>query len=281
MTFPLGGGRSIQLSYGAVRLCGLFVDWVCSFASESWLCDGTSGTFRSEMRAGFRGLAVRVPGRQLYSPQGCAGHHQVCAECVTEPVPGAADANLQPAVISSLFSVGFFRPFPPVLARISGMASRAPPLQSRRFRPRRRLSVLRFLWWSRERSPVHFLYWRGVRGGRLWLATPVAVAIERCAATKNRPRAVAGAVRDALTRVVRATAPGRHARRVPTLRLDARHHCDGLVDLPTVTLDLAQHRCDGLRDGQHRADLGHHRHLDLRCGQAFIAGASRGCRFGP
>lgn len=151
----------------------------------------------------------------------------------------------------------------------------------------------------------------------MWLTTPVAVAIERCAATKNRPRAVAGAVRDALTRVVRAPAPGRPARRVPPLHFDAlhlanvdevdaldhqvgsavpldreqliphfvesshRHHCDGLVDLPTVTLDLAQHRCDGLRDGQHRADLGHHRHLDLRCGQAFIAGASRGCRFGP
>jgi len=56
-----------------------------------------------------------------------------------------------------------------VLARFSGLASRALPLRSRRFCPHRRLSVLRFLWWPRERSRGHFLCWRGFRGGRLWL----------------------------------------------------------------------------------------------------------------
>ena len=72
----------------------------------------------------------------------------------------------------------FFRPFPPVLARVRGLASRAPPPRNWCFRPRRRLSVLRFLWWPRERSRGHFLCWRGFRGGRLWLATPVAVATQ-------------------------------------------------------------------------------------------------------
>lgn len=74
--------------------------------------------------------------------------------------------------------LGFFLPVHPVLARFPGLASRAPPLRSRRFRPRRRLSVLRFLWWSRERSRGHFLCWRGFRCGRLWSATPVAVATD-------------------------------------------------------------------------------------------------------
>ena len=83
--------------------------------------------------------------------------------------------------------LGFFLPVPPVLARFSGLASRAPPLRSRRFCPHRRLSVLRFLWWPRERSRGHFLCWRGFRGGRLWLATPVAVATECQAATKKPP----------------------------------------------------------------------------------------------
>lgn len=85
-------------------------------------------------------------------------------------------------------SVGIFLPVPPVLARFSGLASRAPPLRSRRFRPRRRLSVLRFLWWPRERSRGHFLCWRGFRGGGLWLATPVAVATECRAAAKKTAR---------------------------------------------------------------------------------------------
>ena len=95
----------------------------------------------------------------------------------------------------------FFRPFPPVLARFPGMASRAPPLRSRRFRPHRRLSVLRFLWWSRERSRGHFLCWRGFRGAWLWLATPVAVAtqdgrlVDRYAVGCSRPQAVLGALR--------------------------------------------------------------------------------------
>lgn len=74
--------------------------------------------------------------------------------------------------------LGFFLPVTPVLARFPGLASRAAPLRSRRFRPRRRLSVLRFLWWSRERSRGHFLCWHGFIGGRLWSATPVAVATE-------------------------------------------------------------------------------------------------------
>ena len=46
----------------------------------------------------------------------------------------------------------FFRPFPPVLARVRGLASRAPPLQTLRFCTRQRLSVRRFLWWPRERA---------------------------------------------------------------------------------------------------------------------------------
>ena len=46
----------------------------------------------------------------------------------------------------------FFSRFPPVLARFPGLASRAPPIQTLRFRPRQRLSVRRFLWWSRERA---------------------------------------------------------------------------------------------------------------------------------
>ncbi len=65
----------------------------------------------------------------------------------------------------------FFSPVPPVLARFPGMASRAPPLQTPCFQPRRRLSVLRFLHGSRERARGHFLCWRGFAGDWLWLAT--------------------------------------------------------------------------------------------------------------
>ena len=94
-----------------------------------------------------------------------------------------ADAGSNPASSTNTQNpnphrLGFFLPVPPVLARFSGLASRAPPLRSRRFCPHRRLSVLRFLWWPRERSRGHFLCWRGFRGGRLWLATPVAVATQ-------------------------------------------------------------------------------------------------------
>lgn len=92
-------------------------------------------------------------------------------------------------------SVGFFRLLFPVLARYPGMASRAPLLQNSRFLPHRRLSVLRFLWWSRERSRGHFLCWRGFRGGRLWLASPVAVATERHAVTKKLPQQAGDAAR--------------------------------------------------------------------------------------
>ena len=72
----------------------------------------------------------------------------------------------------------FFLPVPPVLARFPGMASRATPLRKRRLCPRRRLSVLCYLRLSRERSRGHFLCWRRFRGGRLWLATPVAGATQ-------------------------------------------------------------------------------------------------------
>ena len=82
----------------------------------------------------------------------------------------------------------FFRPFPPVLARVRGLASRAPPLQTLRFCTHQRLSVRRFLWWPRERARDHFLCWRGFRGGQLWLATPVAVATENRAGTKKTAR---------------------------------------------------------------------------------------------
>ena len=70
----------------------------------------------------------------------------------------------------------FFRLYPPVLARIPGIASRAPAIRTWHFHPGARLSVLRSLWWSRERARGHFLYWRGFWGNRLWLATPGAEA---------------------------------------------------------------------------------------------------------
>jgi len=70
----------------------------------------------------------------------------------------------------------FFRLYPPVLARIPGMAWRAPSLRTQCFHPLPRLSVPRSLWWSRERARGYFLYWRGFAGDGLWLATPVAGA---------------------------------------------------------------------------------------------------------
>lgn len=79
----------------------------------------------------------------------------------------------------------FFCLFPQCGRGFRAWRSRAPPLGSRHFHPRRRLSVHRFLWRSRERSRGHLLSWCGFRGGRLWMATPVAVATERRAATKK------------------------------------------------------------------------------------------------
>jgi hypothetical protein len=71
-------------------------------------------------------------------------------------------------------SVGFFSPVPSVLARIPGMASRAPPPRTLRFHPVLELSFLRFLWWSRERSPGHLAITpaRDDRLGTLFLAAP-------------------------------------------------------------------------------------------------------------
>ena len=50
----------------------------------------------------------------------------------------------------------FFRLYPPVLARIPGKVSRAPAIRTQHFHPGARLSVLRSLWWSRERARGHF-----------------------------------------------------------------------------------------------------------------------------
>ena len=106
----------------------------------------------------------------------------------------------------------FFRLYPPVLARIPGMASRAPSLRTLHFHPGARLSVLRSLWWSRERARAHFLYWRGFEGGRLWLATPGRKRPRVIQTQKNRPKAVAGAVLDTVRRAVQTLASGRSSR---------------------------------------------------------------------
>ncbi len=53
------------------------------------------------------------------------------------------------------------------------------------------------------------------------------------------------------------------------------HDCGGLVDLSAVALNVANHRGNGFRAGQHRADLGDHGCLNLRCGQALVALARR------
>ena len=79
------------------------------------------------------------------------------------PVSRTFNSRLVRGAAPPPLRLGFFLPAPPVLAQFSGLASRAPPLQSRRFCPHRRLSVLRFLWWLRERSRGHFLCWRWVR----------------------------------------------------------------------------------------------------------------------
>ena len=46
----------------------------------------------------------------------------------------SVDASQYPK--SQPFPVGIFLPVPPVLARLPGLVSRAPPLRSRRFHPR-------------------------------------------------------------------------------------------------------------------------------------------------
>lgn len=117
--------------------------------------------------------------------------------------------------------LGFFLPAPPVLVRFPGLASRAPPLRRRRFCPHQRLSVLRFLWWARERSRGHFLCWRGFRGGRLWLATPVAVATEFRAAAKKPP---AGGC----WRWVRRANPGGASTHITTCPPDTTAHPDAV-----------------------------------------------------
>ncbi len=130
-------------------------------------------------------------------------------------------------------SVGIFLPVPPVLARFSRQASRAPPQRSRRFRPCRHLSVLRFLWRSRERSRGHFLCWRGFRGGRLWLAAPVPVATQdgrpvgRYAVGCSRPGAAGRGSRGSGSRRCRGGTPA--GRPAPSAR--TREHAGGGQEL--------------------------------------------------
>ncbi len=122
------------------------------------------------------------------------------------------DGSIPPLATNILktnrYRLVFFRLYPPVLARIPGMASRAPSLRTQHFHPGARLSVLRSLWWSRERARGHFLYWRGFGGSRLWLATPGRKRPRTTQTQKNRPEAVAGAGLGAVRWAARAPASG-------------------------------------------------------------------------
>ena len=127
---------------------------------------------------------------------------------VADSVPCSTTSILK----TNPYRLVFFRLYPPVLARIPGITSRAPSLRTQYFHPGARLSVLRSLWWSRERARGHFLYWRGFGGSRLWLTTPGRKRPRTTQTQKNRPEAVAGAGLGAVMWAARAPASGHSSR---------------------------------------------------------------------
>ena len=121
---------------------------------------------------------------QVYNPAGFSMEFALVRsspqrfDCVLSIVVWCGVPHHHQYLKSQPSSVGIFFARSPSVGAVSGPGLASAPLRRRRFCPRRRLSVLRFLWWPRERSRGHFLCWRGFRGGRLWLATPVAVATQ-------------------------------------------------------------------------------------------------------
>ena len=106
----------------------------------------------------------------------------------------------------------FFACTPQCWRGIRAWPRRALSLLTLHFHPLPRLSVLRSLWWSRERARGHFLYWRGISVDWLWLVTPVAAATETDTGAKNRSEAVSGTGLGAVTRAKRAPASGHSSR---------------------------------------------------------------------
>ncbi len=118
----------------------------------------------------------------------------------------------------------FFRPFPPVLARIPGMASRASPLRTLHFHPWPRLSVFRFLWWSRERARGQVRYRHGCV-----TFTPLRRA--HCV-----PRHRAGPSKPPHDHAIRSIGPRDHAHRRPSRRPDGPDHPAVAGLAPALTL---------------------------------------------
>lgn len=163
-------------------------------ALQGPLCD------KWRCNAGSRQAAVDVRQNRSLSALGYLGVESRFPwwTCSTTKIPKATPYRLV-----------FFARFPMCWCRF-----RARPRERHPFEPRvfTTATPLCSLWWSRERAPGRFLYWCEFWDSRLWLATPGQKRPRVIRTRKKHPKAVAGAMLDTVTRVVRALASGRSSR---------------------------------------------------------------------